>query len=473
MDKKIVLVGAGSTSFGPSMLTDISLSKLLAGSTLMLHDIDKEKLEMIYEVVVAENEKIGNKFTVERTANRVEAFKGADFIISSIEVGNRFELWRLDHEIPRKHGSTQILGECGGPGGSFHAFRIIPPILEIVQDAEKICPNAFFINFSNPMSRVCLAIKRTAKKLKWIGLCHQIGAMDRHLPFILDDNLQDEKLAKLTSLERVNYVKEYHKKAREYLKIRACGLNHFGFLIGVENKKTGEDLMPKIHQRAMDYFKKHEDRFEFSTLSLEVFKRFEIFPYVGDNHLGEYLQFAQEFTNQQDMIDWINRTGQGGNAIYDKVVRYHKRLKKGSVKKKMLPDQPTGERAVPIIEAIIQDTKSYEPAVNIPNDNIVENLPQDLVIETSVTVDKNGVHGVKVGNLPKNIAAILRIEASVQDICVEAILKKSKQLAITALAIDPNVGSFKNAEAMFEEMMEAQKSHIDHTFKKEYWNYFK
>lgn len=475
MDKRIVLVGAGSTSFGPASLTDISLSKVLPGSTIVLHDIDEKKLEMIYDLVLAENEKIGNLYEVERTNDRAKAFKDADFIISSIEVGDRFELWMHDYEIPRKHGSTQILGECGGPGGTFHAFRIIPPLLEIVKDAEKICPDAFFINFSNPMSRNCRAISRTVEQLKWCGLCHQIGFMDRHLPFIMHDALNEEKLKELEgSSEKYTYIKEEHKKAWEYLRMKTAGLNHFAFLIGIENVKTGQDLMPLFQERVLDYFKKHEDRFEFSTLTFEVYKRFGLFPYVGDNHLGEYLQFGEEFTETQDMIDWINRADQGGKAIYDRVTRYHKRLKRGKYTKKgLLPNQPTGERAIPIIEAIIENRNSYESAVNIPNKGIIDNLPQDQIIECSVTVNKDGIHGIKVGKLPKSVAALLRIEASVQDVCVEAILKKSKELAITALAIDPNVGSFEKAEAMFKEMMEVQKEHLDFTFKKDYWNYFK
>ena len=151
-------------------MTDLAHSEVLGGSTVMLHDIDKEKLEIIYEIVLEENKRLDGKFNFERTTNRADAFKDADFIISSIEVGNRFKLWMQDYEIPRKHGSTQILGECGGPGGSFHAFRIVPPIINIVNDAEKICPDAFFINFSNPMSRVCLSIKRSVSKLKFVGL---------------------------------------------------------------------------------------------------------------------------------------------------------------------------------------------------------------------------------------------------------------------------------------------------------------
>ena len=465
MDKRIVLVGAGSTSFGPASLTDLSLSKVLPGSTIVLHDIDHEKLEMIYELTLEENKKIGEKYAIERTTDRKKAFQDADFIISSIEVGKRFKLWMQDYEIPSKHGTTKILGECGGTGGSFHAFRIIPPIIEIVKDAEKICPDAFFINFSNPMSRVCLAIKRSVTTLKWCGLCHQIGFMDRHLPFILDENLREDKLESLSSLERVKMVEKYHDKAWENLRMKVGGLNHFAFLLDVTNPNTGESLMPQFNERALDYFKKHEDRFEFSGLTFEVYKRFGWFPYVGDNHLGEYLQFGEEFTETQDMLDWIKRADQGGSGIYKRVTRYHRRLKKGRYPRKgLLPKEATGERAIPIIEAIAQDSNSYESAVNIPNQGIIDNLPRDLVVEVSVRVDKNGVHGIKVGKLDKGIAALLRIEASVQDLCVDAILNKSKEQAINCLAVDPNVGGFEEAEAMFNEMQALQS---------EYLNYFK
>jgi len=459
MDKKIVLVGAGSTSFGPAMLTDLYFSDVLTSSTVVLHDIDKEKLEIIHELVIAENQRVGNKFNIERTTNRAEAFKDADFIVSSIEVGDRFKLWMQDYEIPRKYGSTQILGECGGPGGSFHAFRIIPPIIEIVKDAEKICPNAFFINFSNPMSRVCLAIKRSILNLKFIGLCHQIGFMNKHLPIMFDERLQDRAKSGLS----INEWGKIHKEKLKELRMSVGGLNHFGFLLGLKDLKTGKDLMSEFHTKAMDYFKKRDDRFEFSTLTFEVYKRFGVFPYAGDNHLGEYLQFGEEFTKTQDMIDWINRADQGGKAIYDRVTRFHKRLQKGRyLRKGMLPQNPTEERAIPIIEGIIEDKNSYETAVNIPNDGIIENLPKDLVVEVPVTVNKDGVHGVKLGKIPKNIAALLRIEASVQDVCVEAILKKSKELAITALAIDPNLGNFEKAEALFNEMSELQSEFLSY-----------
>ena len=126
----------------------------------------------------------------------------------------------------------------------------------------------------------------------------------------------------------------------------------------------------------------------------------------------------------------------------------------------MLMREPSGERAIPIIEAIIEDRNSYEIAVNIPNDGIIENLPQDLVIECSGIVNKEGIQGVKIGNISKNIAAILRIEASIQDLCVEAVMQESKDLAINCLAMDVNCGSFEMAEAIFNEMYELQKEYL-------------
>ena len=439
MEKKIVLVGAGSTSFGPAMFSDLYLSKVLGGSTIVLHDIDKEKLEMIYELLIIENERVGNKFNLELTTDRAMAFKDADFIISSIEVGDRFELRWQDHNIPLKYGARTRMGECGGPGGFFHSARIIPEIVKIVKDVEKICPNAFFINFSNPLSRVCLAIKR-ASNIKFIGLCHQIGFLNIHLS------------------------KMFNRKLRN-LRMKVAGLNHFGFLMDLEDLTTGENLISDFNSKCLDYFKERWHRFEFSHLTFEVYKRFGYFPYVGDNHLGEYLQFGEEFTETQDMIDWINRADAFGKYFYNRTLKYYKRLKRVKYPRKgMLFKRRTEERAIPIIEAIITDTNSYETAVNIPNNGIIENLPQDLIVEVPVTVNKEGIHGVIIGSLPKNIAAILRIEATIQDLCVEAILKESKELAIACLAVDPNVGSFKMAENIFNEMIKNQK---------DYLNYFK
>jgi len=434
--QKIVLVGAGSTSFGTATMNDIFHSDVLEGSTVVLHDINKEKLEMIYDLLMLENERLNNKINLERTTDRNSAFKDANFIINSIEVGDRFKLWRQDYEIPRKHGSPQVLGECGGPGGSFHAWRIIPPIIEIVKDAERICPDAFFINFSNPLSRVCLAIKRSVQDLKFIGLCHQIAFMVRHLPRMFKTSIKN-------------------------LRMKIGGLNHFAFLLGLEELETGKDLIPKFNKKALNYFKEHENRFEFSTLTFELFKRFGYFPFVGDNHIGEFLQIGSEFTETQDMIDWIDfmdRIGKDLSSRFQKNYEFFKREK--FMERSILFEGRSGERAIPIIEAIITDRNSYEFAVNIANDVIIENLPQDLIIECSATINEAGVHGIEIGKLPKTIAAVLRIEATIQDLCVDAVINKSKDQALACLAIDPNVGSFEMAESIFDEMSKVQQEFL-------------
>ncbi|MFX1568835.1 MAG: hypothetical protein ACFFCV_10775 [Promethearchaeota archaeon] len=437
MDKKIVLIGAGSANFGPPTFIDLNLSKTLGGATIMLHDIDKEKLEIVNEVVSEDNRKLGNKFNIEATINRIEALKEADFVINSTEHGDRFELRWQDNTIPRKHGSTERMGENGGPGGFFHSARQIPEIIKIAKDVELICPEAFFINYSNPVSRICLAVKRAIPNLKMVGLCHQIGLLTSH------------HLSNMMGRDPNN------------MQVVTGGLNHFAFLLGLKDLKNGNDLMPKFNSKCFNYFNGKRDRFEFADLTFEIYKRFGWFPYAGDNHICEYLQFGSEYTTQQDLTDWITKMEQEKNAIDALLKNYYNKLKRGEyTEKAMLVGNPSGERAIPIIEAIIEDNNSYEMAVNIPNDGIINNLPQDLVIECSGTVSNDGIHGFKIGDIPKNIAAILRIEASIQDLCVEAILKESKDLAINCLATDVNCGSVEMAENIFNEMMEIQKKYL-------------
>ena len=129
-------------------------------------------------------------------------------------------------------------------------------------------------------------------------------------------------------------------------------------------------------------------------------------------------------------------------------------------KKSILKPTPSGERPIPIIEAIITNTRIYDPSVNIPNDGLIMNLPQDIVVETPAWIDGDGIHGVKIGDLQKNIAGLLRIEATIQDLCVDAILKKSKSLAITCLAMDTKVGSVKMAEEIFADLYNLQKDYL-------------
>lgn len=452
MDKKIVLIGAGSASFGPPTLSDMFQSDVLAGSTITLVDIDEEKLNIVYDLMVQENKIRGDKCNIEKATSHRGVLKDADFVICSIEHGDRFNHRWEDNTIPHKHGSTEMMAENGGPGGFFHSARQIPEIVAIAKDVYMANPHAFFINYSNPMSRICLAIHRSIPDLNFVGLCHQIGLLLHDLPYIIDD-----EIITLGLMEKINR----HKEILENIHITVGGLNHFAFLLKLNDLTTGKDLMPLFNERCMKFYDGKWDRFKYAGLTFETYKRFGWFPYVGDNHITEYLIYGSKFTKYEDLREWITRMEQKKLGTNDRFKRFHGRLEKGLYPKKgMSGNDASDERGVPIIEEIVQNSKSYETAVNIPNDSIIENLPQDLVIECSGVVDKEGVHGIKVGCIPKNIAALLRTEASIQDVCVEAILKESKDLAIACLAMDINCGSFEMAEDIFNEMFELQKKYL-------------
>jgi alpha-galactosidase len=160
VEKRIVLIGAGSAQFGYGTMGDVFQSKVLEGSHVVLHDINPDTLAVVAKTgqrFIEENEL---PFSISATTSRAEALQGADYCVISIEIGDRFELWEQDWRIGQQYGIRQVYGENGGPGGLFHSLRIIPPILEICGDVLEICPDATVFNFSNPMSRICTTVGR-------------------------------------------------------------------------------------------------------------------------------------------------------------------------------------------------------------------------------------------------------------------------------------------------------------------------
>ncbi|MGI6489293.1 MAG: hypothetical protein ACOXZ7_01905 [Sphaerochaeta sp.] len=183
--KKIVLIGAGSAMFGLGTLGDVFKSEVLKGSEVALVDINPDSLKVVFDVAENFVEKEGLDYRVSMTTDRTEALKGADFVIISIEIGDRYALWEMDWNLPLQFGIKQVYGENGGPGGIFHSLRIIPPILDICEDVSRICPDALLINLSNPMTNIMVAISRKYPELRCVGLCHEVSSLITHLPKIL------------------------------------------------------------------------------------------------------------------------------------------------------------------------------------------------------------------------------------------------------------------------------------------------
>ncbi|GAK51363.1 putative alpha-galactosidase [Candidatus Moduliflexus flocculans] len=441
MSYKIVLIGAGSATFGYAVLGDIFKSTVLPGAEIVLHDIHAEKLRGVEAVVRQYLEQRNLPYTLSATTSRENALQQANFCIISIEVGNRFELWEQDWRIPQQFGNKQVYGENGGPGGLFHSLRIIPPILDICADIERICPQAHVFNLSNPMSRICLAVKRKFPNLSFTGLCHEIAT----LPDILSNSLG------------VPF---------DALETKSGGLNHFTILLEAKYKATGKDAYPDIRQKVPAYletlpelsdllreqrrqtqekatFKGH--RWADRRLIREVLNTFGYLPITTDSHFGEYIQWAQSVVDHKGILDFYNWYKEWSFTHAPEI----------------RPEGTDGhERVIPIIEGIITDSHHEELAVNVLNDGLIDNLPRDIVIEGPAMIDKDGVHGIPLGMFPKGIAGLLNNQAAAHDLTAEAALQGSRALALQALLVDPVVDHFAAAEQMLNLIIEMQQRYL-------------
>ena len=431
---KIVLIGAGSTNFGLGTIGDIFKSKVLSGSTIVLHDINETALKNSERIAKKNNNKLNLNFNIQATSSRKDALKDADFCIISIEVPPRFDLWDQDWQIPIKYGFKQVFGENGGPGGLFHSLRVTPPIVEICDDINTICPNAFVFNYSNPMQRVCQTVTTKYPEMKFIGLCHEIASMERQLPEILN-----------TSFDNIQY--------------RAGGLNHFSILVEASYKDSGKDAYPIIREKGPSYFKKYTNDHEVQSqkpggergVFFELFNKYNYLPITTDSHLGEYIQWAYSIADHEAILDFYTKYRKHCLTFYESEESYRDYF---DLKKK------PKERIIPIIEGIINDLNYEEAAVNLPNKGYIEYLPDNIVVEIPGIINKDSIRGVKLKNYPADFASLLMNQTSVMKLTAEAVLEKSKSKALKALLADPVVNDVNAAEKLLDHMIETQKNHL-------------
>ena len=450
MGARIVLIGAGSAMFGLGSLGNILKSRPLAGSTVVLHDINPDALGRVERVARRFIDERSLPYTLEATTSRREAVRKADFCIIAIEVGDRYALWEQDWKIPLQFGIHQVYGENGGPGGLFHALRIIPPILEICGDIVELCPEALVISLSNPMTRICLAINRAYPTLKVVGLCHEVVSLEEHLPKILATPWSN-------------------------LRVKAGGLNHFSVLLEAVYRDSGRDAYPEIRAKAPAYFaglpegsyenlgatKEMLDAARGSSERLpgregvwperELFRvileKFGLLPITTDSHLGEYLPWAHSAVDHKGILDFYS---------------FYRRWCLEQVPESRIKGTLEIEhwREIPIIEAIVTDSREEELAVNLPNEGFIENLPRDVVVEVPASVDGRGVHGVGLGALPKGFAGLLANQVPVNDLTVEAVLRGSRELALQALLVDPVVDNVRAAEQTLDTVIALQGAYL-------------
>lgn len=411
---KVVIIGAGSASFGLGMLSDAVDTRELRGSTITLVDIDGAALEAIAALARKMNDESGAGLTIEHTTDRTKALPGAEFVIISIAV-QRNRLWKYDWDIPIKYGIKHTLGENGGPGGLFHCMRNIPIILDICHDIERLCPDALVLNFTNPVPRIGMAMDRYTH-VNAIGLCHGIGG-------------QLHSLAGVMGVDAAN------------LDAKAAGLNHFTWILDLRFKDSGEDAYPLLQQKLEDYDP------GFQPLCRKLFEVYGFYPSPGDDHVGEYLSFATEYCPMHGYnFDWAEKCKA---EMWDRIGR----MVLGEEPVTELVRNQSGERAFAIIGGILSNSNHLEMAVNVPNDGHISNLPQNAIVEVPAVISGTGVSAVSVGELPTGIANLCTTQAGVQELAVTAAAVGDPDAALQALLADPVVQSVSAAERILRELL--------------------
>ena len=454
---KIVVIGAGSAIFGLNTLAALMGSERLRGSSLALVDLNAETLALVARLAERLNREWEAQMTITTHTHHADALDGAAFVISAIEVPPREALWRSDYEIPLKYGVRQPYAENGGPGGFAHAARNIGPVMEIVRDMEQACPDAWFINFTNPMIRICDAIARYSN-IKVVGLCHQIYAGYGMVGLMLADELgievPDGFISTHADPETWPCLMQVARQARQCIDIKAAGLNHFTWMLDVRDKRTGEDLYPRFAERWAAFNP------AFEPLTRRVYQAFGWFPIPGDEHLCEYLPWVSDpITKPWEKYDislydwdlWDQLRGRGHDDIA--------RMGDGRMSIDHLHDADS-EGALEIIENIAGAGTHYHLAVNLANQGYISNLPDGAIVEVPGLVSGAGVQGVAVGPLPEPIAELCRREITVARLCVDAAVNGDRQAALQCLLLDPVIIDLDVAQQILDDYLETYRDHL-------------
>ena len=445
-DLKIVLLGAGSKEFGPASTRDVLLSDVLAKAKihLVLMDInDKElKAHKLYAEEVANT--LGRKLEISTTTILDEALQGADFVISAIEI-RRYYYWSQDFHIPRKYGFPQIYGENGGIGGLFHALRNFKPTEHIIKRMEAICPDAWLLNYTNPLTKLSEFISRTSS-INFIGLCHGIFQGKKQLAAILE-------------------------RDHDSFKVSASGLNHFSWFHTIEDLE-GNDLYPELKERESRAHVLSD--WDEIALSRIMFRVFGLYPSPGANHIGEYVRWAKDFLASQDM-QYFYDPARSDPWESNKLPSYLYNLNVDPVSlgmyedtsfRAMYPDDESknsseicasGELAIPIIEGLFFNNEAEMDAVNMRNTtSVVPGLPEDAIVEFPAWVSNEGLKPIQMPELPTAALALLNTQCSINKLLVEAYTESSMKKLLQATLLDPTVDSYHNAVHCINEMYERQ-----------------
>jgi alpha-galactosidase len=408
-----------------------------AGLEVALMDVRQEALTESSAYAAFLNRRLNRHVLCTATTDLETALRGADFVVCAIEV-KRYQYWTQDFHIPRRYGFRQPYGENGGPGGIFHALRNIKPMMEVARMMERVCPKALLLNFTNPEHKICQAITELTT-VQAVGLCHGVFMGRDQISNILQIPL-------------------------EHLETQACGINHFTLFQVIRDRRNGQDLYPLLRKTELE----GEWMSHWGTIGLGriLFRRFGLWPSPAANHYGEYMRWADEFVPAE--AQFFHDPANGDPWKSEKLPQFIYELsgKEFSQPWCSQPQSPvsledakiqlSGELAVPLMEGVGCGVKQELDAINVPNRGSIPNLPAELVVEVPATADVGGLKSYQMAPLPEAPAALMRVQASIHKLIVEAFAKQSKEALLQAILLEPTVDSYSRAVAMMNEMLKTQ-----------------
>jgi alpha-galactosidase len=432
---KIAFIGAGSLGFTRDLVRDILTFPLLQDATLSLMDINPERLDFSRQSVQRIIEMGKYPARVTATLDRQEALRDADVVLVTILSGST-EVWRYDIEIPKQYGVDINIGDTRGPSGIFRALRTIPVMLDIARDMERVCPNATMLNYTNPMAMLCRALKRKSF-IRLTGLCHSVQG---------------------TAMMLADWIgAPYHE-----ITYTCAGLNHMAWYLKYD--WNGADAYPLIRKAITQ----RPEIFNEEIVRNEMFLHLDYYVTESSGHNSEYNAW---FRKRPDLIEKYCTHGTGWNpGEYAYILKEYQNAEhtwKDEAQKWFAEETPIElERGEEYAAHIINALMGGEPFTfngNVPNTNLVTNLPQAACVEVPVWVSRKGFEAVHVGALPPQCAALTSLTSQIEEMAVEGALIGDARLIFQAIAFDPltsAVLSLAEIEQMVNQMFEQNKDYL-------------
>jgi alpha-galactosidase len=441
---KITIIGGGSYTWGPTFLRDIFATPELQGSTIVLEDLLQERLDLVYALGRKMIDDLGLDFDLEKTLSLEEALQGADFVILTITTG-RLESMRPDLEIPARYGIRQSVGDTTGPGGLSRALRNIPVIAEIGRKVMEICPEALFLNYTNPLTVLTRVL--AIQGVKVVGLCHEWIGVREHLAAIF--NTTPEKIdARIAGVNHLIWVTDLY----------ADGKHAWNELNIIADQILRGEI--KVDENDSSVFADH------AKVKATLLNLYGALPAAGDRHIAEFFPHFINETTQWGADYGIKLTGIEDRMGMEMFARMMiESVLRGETDLKPFMSDVSTEAANKIIRALTCGEK-YVGIMNLPNNQQVTNLPRDAVVETYGVVDSTGAHAIVYGKVPTGVRNVLEHHVLQQEMTVDTAMTGNRELALQVLLNDPLSSrlTVPQAKEMLEELLEANKQYLPQFF---------